>query len=46
MQTYWVSQSPVTDPGAAAAAIDALPGDPAALREASSELVFLSLIHI
>jgi hypothetical protein len=40
MQTYWVSQSPVTDPGPAAAAIDALPGDPAALREASSQLVF------
>jgi hypothetical protein len=39
-QTYWVSQSPVTDPGPAAAAIDALPGDPAALREASSQLVF------
>ena len=41
MQKYWASQSPVTDPGpAAAAAIDALPGDPAALREASSQLMF------
>ena len=41
MQAYWASQSPVTDPGpAAAAAIDALPGDPAALREASSQLMF------
>ena len=39
MQTYWASQSPVTDPGPAAA-IDALPVDPAALREASSQLVF------
>jgi hypothetical protein len=39
MQTYWASQSPVTDPGPAPA-IDALPGDPAALREASSRLVF------
>ena len=40
MQTYWASQSPVTDPGPAAAAIDALPGDPALLRAASSQLVF------
>ena len=40
MQTFWASQSPVTDPGSAIAAIDALPGDPAALREASSQLVF------
>jgi len=40
MQSYWASQSPVTDPGAAAAAIDALPGDLAALREASSQLMF------
>ena len=40
VQTYWASQSPVTDPGPAAAAIDALPGDPAALREASSQLMF------
>ena len=40
MQAYWASQSPVTDPGPAAAAIDALPGDPAALREAASHLVF------
>jgi hypothetical protein len=41
MQTYWASQSPVTDPGSpAAAAIDALPGDLAALREASSQLMF------
>ena len=41
MQTYWASQSAVTDPGPrAAAAIDALPGDLAALREASSHLMF------
>lgn len=41
MQTYWASQSAVTDPGPlAAAAIDALPGDLAALREASSQLMF------
>ena len=41
MQTYWASQSPVTDPGPpAAAAIDALPGDLATLREASSQLMF------
>jgi Transglutaminase-like superfamily len=41
MQAYWASQSPVTDPGpCAAAAIDALPGDLAALREASSQLMF------
>jgi hypothetical protein len=36
----WASQSAVTDPGAAAAAIDALPAELAVLREASSQLVF------
>jgi Transglutaminase-like superfamily len=36
----WDSQSLVTDPGAARAAIDELPGDLRALREASSRLVF------
>ena len=40
MQAYWASQSPVTDPGPGGAAIDALPGDLAALREVSSRLVF------
>ena len=36
----WIAQSPVTEPGAAAKAIDGLPRDLAALREASSRLVF------
>jgi hypothetical protein len=36
----WARQSAVTDPGAAAGAIDALPAELAALREASSQLVF------
>jgi hypothetical protein len=36
----WVGQSTVTDPGAAAAVIDALPAELAVLREASSQLVF------
>jgi hypothetical protein len=36
----WAGQSTVTDPGAAAAAIDALPAELAVLREASSQLVF------
>jgi hypothetical protein len=36
----WASQSAVTDPGATAGAIDALPAELAALREASSQLVF------
>jgi Transglutaminase-like superfamily len=39
-QSYWASQSPVTDPGPAGKAIDELPGDLAALRQASSQLVF------
>lgn len=37
---HWATQSPVTDPGEAAWAIDALPGDLKALRAASSQLVF------
>jgi Transglutaminase-like superfamily len=36
----WKSQSKFTDPGAAGAVIDELPADLAALRGASSELVF------
>ena len=36
----WKNQSKFTDPGAAGAAIDELPADLAALREASSQLVF------
>jgi hypothetical protein len=36
----WAAQSAVTDPGAAAAAIDALPAELAVLREAGSQLVF------
>ena len=36
----WASQSAVTDPGAAAGAIDALPAELAVLREAGSQLVF------
>jgi hypothetical protein len=36
----WKNQSKFTDPGAAGAVIDALPADLAALREASSQLVF------
>jgi hypothetical protein len=36
----WATQSGVTDPGAAGEAIDQLPDDLAALREASSQLVF------
>lgn len=40
MDSHWASQSPVTDPGAAAAAINALPDELASLREACSQLVF------
>jgi len=41
MAAAWASQSPVTDPGAAGrTAIDALPGELGALREACSRLVF------
>jgi hypothetical protein len=36
----WARQSAVTDPGAASAAIDALPAELAKLRQASSQLVF------
>jgi hypothetical protein len=36
----WKDQSKFTDPGAAGAVIDELPADLAALREASSQLVF------
>jgi hypothetical protein len=36
----WKNQSKFTDPGAAGAVIDELPADLAALREASSRLVF------
>jgi hypothetical protein len=36
----WKNQSKFTDPGAAGAVIDELPADLAALREASSQLVF------
>ena len=39
-QDGWARQSAVTDPGAAAGAIDALPADLAVLREAGSQLVF------
>ena len=39
-QIDWTSQSIVTDPGPAAAAIDELPGALRELREASSRLVF------
>lgn len=39
-QSYWVSQSPVTEPGEAATAIDELPADIAAICQASSQLVF------
>jgi AcrR family transcriptional regulator len=37
---YWATQSPVTDPGPAAVAIEKLPADIAALRRVSSQLVF------
>jgi hypothetical protein len=40
MNSHWARQSPVTDPGPAAPAIDDLPADLKALREASSRLVF------
>ena len=36
----WIAQSQFTDPGAASKAIDELPAELAALREASSRLVF------
>jgi len=39
-ESVWGSQSTVTDPGKAGAAIDALPDELGALREASSQLVF------
>lgn len=38
--SYWASQSPVTDPGNAATAIDKLPADISALRQASSQMIF------
>lgn len=37
---YWAAHSAVTDPGPAGKAIDELPADLAALRQASSQLVF------
>jgi hypothetical protein len=37
---FWAAQSPVTEPGPAAAAIDRLPSDLGALRAASQQLVF------
>ena len=40
LQAGWARQSAVTDPGAAAGAIDALPTELAVLREAGSQLVF------
>jgi hypothetical protein len=39
-QSYWATQSAVTGPGPAGKAIDELPADLAALRQASSQLVF------
>jgi hypothetical protein len=39
-QSYWATQSAVTDPGPAGTAIDELAADLAALRQASSQLVF------
>jgi transglutaminase-like putative cysteine protease len=39
-ESWWASQSAVSDPGAAAGAIDALPTELAVLRAASSQLVF------
>ena len=39
-QSYWATQSAVTDPGRAGTAIDELPADLEALRQASSQLVF------
>jgi hypothetical protein len=39
-QSNWATQSAVTEPGPAGKAIDDLPGDLAALRRASSQLVF------
>lgn len=39
-QGHWASQSPVTEPGPAGKAVDELPDDLAALRQASSQLVF------
>ena len=39
-QNHWATQSPVTEPGAAGKVIDDLPDDLAALRQASSQLVF------
>jgi hypothetical protein len=38
--TFWRSQTPVSDPGAAACLVDALPRDPDALTEISSQLAF------
>ena len=38
--SHWAAQSAVTDPGRAGTAIDELPADLAALRQASSQLVF------
>lgn len=38
--SYWASQSPVTDSGNAAAAIDKLPADISVLRRASSQMIF------
>ena len=39
-QGFWATQSLVTEPGPAAAAIDRLPPDLGALRAASQQLVF------
>jgi hypothetical protein len=39
-QSYWATQSAVTEPGPAGKAIDDLPAELAALRQASSQLVY------
>ena len=39
-QSHWATQSAVTEPGPAGKAIDDLPADLAALRQASSQLMF------
>jgi hypothetical protein len=37
---FWQDHSPITEPGAAASLLDALPSDPAALTAISAQLVF------
>jgi hypothetical protein len=42
---FWRNQTPITDPGSCAGLLDALPADPDALTEISSQMVFHYRAH-